>query len=703
MDPPNKRTSAFPRKPLQRQSTGLSDEDSSDNEDYDLAAATVSDGFRPADPSPTDSSSVFSTTNNPTSASAASSQARLLSQSPTHEQAPTSSLSKPSASASVRPSSAIKPPRPHDSLTLRNDGSNPLQSDPSLSLALASRTDAPRIRPQSPYRGPTGPSHPYQMYPQRTLSNGTASTDQAAARGPAHPYALYPQNTVTSGDETPNQIPIGFSTSGGDAYQRQIGPDGEDVGGLVGPLGHTEELPPYTRYPDQGVVQKATPTAAVLLEEGASNNLDEADTGAGGIGVATRNPEFSSTEEDLQPSQSRPSTRSHHDINTAAQNQAEKPPMSKWQRRAKKKLWGIVPYWAICLLIIGVVLVGIILGAVIGTVFSHHRPPNFGSDSYPSQPFPTPTSDVIPLPNVPPRLPDLPTGTYELPLLVPNQSTKTCFNDTRQSAAWSCSIPTSYYEMKLVNMSDEKATACYNLSLKPVSVVDSRFLWGAQPPNFDGKVLTLVNDTSEPRRGPAWWLKVTYDKIVVVAENALPSPSTTKRWDNNMGGSYDDYDVIRTSKPLGAQNGEKPWICTWPGTTLEVFIYPIQNSTAAANPTSGTATSSAAYPTNTVPNPYIAEDLFPYNASVKFLERRDASNTVRPFCRQVQVVDNGRGVANVTDSYGNPVQIQINENYDSDDDQQSSQSKRSLRRNWNQPWNSQKMEQLTPCGCLLWS
>ncbi|PON20772.1 hypothetical protein TGAM01_v210373 [Trichoderma gamsii] len=698
MDPPNKRGSAFRRKPIRSQSSGLSDEDGSDNENFDLAAATVSDGFRPTHPSPTDSSSVFSTTNNPTSASAASSQARLLSQSPTHEQAPTSSLSKPSASGSARPSSAVKPPRPHDSLTLRSDGANPLQTDPSLSSALASHTDAPRIRPQSPYRGPTGPSHPYQMYPQRTLSNGTASADQATRRGPAHPYALYPQNTVTSGDETPSQIPIGFSTSG-DGYQRQIGPDGEDVGGLVGPLGHTEELPPYTRYPDQAVVRKATPTAAVLPEDGASNNPDQTDTGAGGIGVATRNPEFSSTEEDLQPSQSRPSTRSHHDINTAAQNQAEKPQMSKWQRRAKKKLWGIVPYWAICLLIIGVVLVGVILGAVIGTVFTHHRSQNFGS-SYPP-PFPTPTSDVIPLPDVPPRLPHLPTGTYELPLLIPNQSPKGCLNDTRQSAAWNCNIPTSYYEMKLGNMSNEKATACYNLSLKPVSLVDSRFLWGAQPPNIDGETLTLVNDTSEPRRGPAWWLKVTYDKIVVVAQDAFPPPSTTKRWDN-MGRPFDDYDVIRTKKSLGAQNGDKPWICTWPGTTLEVFIYPIQNSSVGANPTSGTATSSAASSTNSVPNPYAAEGLFPYPRSVKLIEKRDASNTPRPFCRQVQVVDNGRGIANVTDNSGNPVQIQINENYDSDDDQQTSQNNRSLRKKWDQSWNSQKMEQLTPCGCL-WS
>lgn len=322
--------------------------------------------------------------------------------------------------------------------------------------------------------------------------------------------------------------------------------------------------------------------------------------------------------------------------------------------------------------------------------------------SYP-QPFPTPTSDVIPLPIVPPRLPHLPTGTYELPPLIANQSPKACFNDTRQSAAWSCSMPSSYYEMKLINKTNERPTSCYGLSLKAINLIDSRFLWGTQPPNIDNEILTLVNDTSEPRRGPAWWLKVTYDKIVVVAENAFTPPNPkTKRWDN-VGGPFGDYDVTRTNKPNGAQNGDKPWICTWPGTILEVFIYPIQNSSATANPTSHTAASSAASSMSSVPNPYASEGLYPYPRSVKFVERRQAGNTPRPFCRQVQVVDNGRGMANVTDSLGNPVQIQINENLDSDDEQETSRNSRSLRKMWNQPWNSQKLEQLTPCGCLWWS
>lgn len=255
-------------------------------------------------------------------------------------------------------------------------------------------------------------------------------------------------------------------------------------------------------------------------------------------------------------------------------------------------------------------------------------------------------------------------------------------------------------------MTNERATSCYNLSLKAVNINDSRFLWGTQPPNINGEILTLVNDTSEPRRGPAWWLKITYDKIVVVAEDAFTPPNPkARRWDN-MGGPFDDYDVMRTNKPIGAQNGDKPWICTWPGTILEVFIYPIQNSSTTANSASSTAassaTSSAASSTSSVPNPYAAEGLYPYPKSVKFIERRQADNTPRPFCRQVQVVDNGHGMTNVTDSFGNPIQIQIEENLDSDNEQQTSQSKRALRKKWNQTWNSEKLVQLTPCGCL-WS
>jgi hypothetical protein len=144
-------------------------------------------------------------------------------------------------------------------------------------------------------------------------------------------------------------------------------------------MGHTEELPPYTRYPEIAYVRKESSNDTDSISTPTSTPptaaLPAVAAGAGGLGRATRDPEFSSTEEDLAINRSRPSIRSQrsqasrHDINTAARGVSEKPSrQEKWQRRGKKNLWGVVPYWAICLVMVGMVVMGIIMGAVIGTV-----------------------------------------------------------------------------------------------------------------------------------------------------------------------------------------------------------------------------------------------------------------------------------------------------------------------------------------------
>ncbi|KAL7929040.1 hypothetical protein V8C35DRAFT_203879 [Trichoderma chlorosporum] len=688
MDPFNRKSAEITRKPVQGLSRRQS-EDSDDQDSYELASATVSDGFRPADLTPTDTSSSSSTPNNPEMASPDSSQARLLSLNPSNQPQSSSASSKPPPTAPARPSSTAKPPRPHDSLTLRNDGSNSGQTGPSLS----SSAGAPQLRPQSPYQGPTSASHPYQMYLQRTLSNATAATDQPAnnrsydgPRGPAHPYTLYPQNIATTGDETPRQIPVGFTTSA-DGYQRQLGPDGEEAGALVGPLGHTEELPPYSRYPDQTFTAK---TPAVTIPQdglGETSSPNGAMTGAGGMGVATRNPEFSSTEEDLQHPEPRPSNHSRHDINTAAQGSTEKARMNKWQRRGKKKLWGIVPYWAICLLFIGVMLMGIILGAVIGTVLSHHKPRPSGGIPINNFPTPTPASDVIPLPTVPPALPRLPVGNFELPPVFTSESPNTCIEDHTQLAAWSCNLPSSYYQMNVDVSATASETSCYSLTIKPINALDSQFLWGTQPPNFFDQEMLLVNDTLEPRRGPAWWLEVTYDKRVVIQEQDFSSK--TKRWANPLA----DHDAaVSKTASLGAKDGDKPWICTWPDTTLEIFIYPLQNTSTSPHPTS-TATST--------PNPTDGFHFYP--KTVKFLERRVAQSTPKPFCHQVQVFNDGRSATNVTDSYGNPITVEIDENLYGQGQPYRHKRGGSVRRSWSDAWVTRQVYDLTPCACLWWS
>lgn len=132
----------------------------------------------------------------------------------------------------------------------------------------------------------TGPSHPYGMYPQHTMdrsnSVATASTGRQdrpmSIQRPAHPYAMYSQSGLD--DETPIQtmqaipptlppiqtaMPVGFPGLN-NGYHRVLGPDGEEQD-IIGPDGHTEQLPPYSRYPDEG------PTKASMAAEASASRI----------------------------------------------------------------------------------------------------------------------------------------------------------------------------------------------------------------------------------------------------------------------------------------------------------------------------------------------------------------------------------------------------------------------------------------------
>lgn len=115
----------------------------------------------------------------------------------------------------------------------------------------------------SPRMAAGGPSHPYGMYPQGTMARTPSVATQSTVRpqrnssvrgGPAHPYAMYPQGVgddLEDEHESPqNLVPVGFPGLG-QSYQRRMGPEGEDQD-LIGDFGHTEQLPPYTRYPEDG-------------------------------------------------------------------------------------------------------------------------------------------------------------------------------------------------------------------------------------------------------------------------------------------------------------------------------------------------------------------------------------------------------------------------------------------------------------------
>ncbi|KAI0112476.1 hypothetical protein GGR51DRAFT_568572 [Nemania sp. FL0031] len=696
-----------------------------EDDDYDfLAAMGISDGFRPTDVAQQNEN--VSHVARPSVVSIESPVARAISP--------------------PRPSSVSKPPPTNDSFSFPSY--NVVERAPVRSSTLSN--DSSLMPAEIPYEGPSGPSHPYQMYPQdvrlaRTASLATTSTAPISERSyngprrPAHPYGIYSQNVGTSDDSTSDRsaqagINVGFPGTGGGDYQRRLGPDGEEAADLIGPDGHTEQLPPYTRYPTEAYAQKALgvtvaqPTAAVLPMQ---QSLEI--PGAGGIGLATRNPEFASTEDlnRLNSPQSRRSIRSftseasHHSINTAALAVTNEKGTSNWKIAARRKVWGVVPCWALVLGVIVLVLLGVVIGTVIGTVIAPQLRKGPGHKKSSSEATTT-TPGFVPLATVPPGLPPLISGPYSLPLFGPRYS-RTCFKDSAQSNAWNCDAIMSQLTMSVHERPNSPDIAAYGLDLfynRSYTMDSFVYTYGVQPISLHDQQLSLVNDSFERARGPAWAFALPYNKTMILPEEYLMVTNTTSNQVQRRMMFGPDF----KRKGL-AENGDKPWICTWPGTLLEFFIYTTQNSSfkypmpssnsmsvssgptptassSGSQPTNGyrrgaigqpydhdthrdqedasyyhttttppppsssstssesseTPQSSSAGPNYFGPGPMLPPSLPSYPRVIKVEERRNTDiDAPAPTCRQVQIIGQGIEAIPVLNEENQPIEVQISE------------------------------------------
>ncbi|QSZ30155.1 hypothetical protein DSL72_004675 [Monilinia vaccinii-corymbosi] len=697
-----------------RSSIQMQDED---EDDYALAAMGISNGggYRPSD----------------------SNQNAYTPPPPQQPQSQLPPLERRRASTPPpRPSSTTKP-KGIDSFALRNEGGmgqmsrgpafafpvgngngNGLTRTSTASSISSASSDSTIMRPESPYQGPTGPSHPYNMYSQesrlaRTASIATTSTmpvppqelSYTGPSGPTHPYGMYPQSTVSSySDHLPAAPPISVGFPGlNNDYQRRLGPEGEEAADLIGPDGHTEQLPPYTKYPDEAFARKARPTSIPVPVSIPTIQMPAPIvpiSGAGGMGLATRNPEFSS-QEDLRSPHSRQSARSimsdrnSHHVDTAATEYNEKPQLKKWQVAAKKKLCSIVPVWVIVLIVLVFVIFSIVLGAVFTILRpKHNRDPNKphhdgGGKSSQTTVYATMTTtfDATPLSTLPVRLPSLPTGTYNMPLGVPSTAQSSCIVNAAEISAWSCSIAMTPLEMTITDVpgADELRNKEIMMNFGNASL--DFYPYGAQPPilNF-AQVMSLVNDTEFPSRGPAWFFQIPYNKVVVLPQKAL---STNTNLNSNS----------RRAQPAAgfmgrkgvAQVGDQPWFCYWNGTLLEAFIYVNDTSSAGssmvtssylpATPNGGyggyrTSTYSSDVPSSThgvesqgspssgATQPNGPQFLPPYPKVYKIAERRipQGVQTVPAYCVAHQILSDGNA-APLMNSTGQPITIYLNETH----------------------------------------
>lgn len=338
-----------------------------------------------------------------------------------------------------------------------------------------------------------------------------------------------------------------------------------------------------------------------------------------------------------------------------------------------------------------------------------------------------------------------------MPLMM-NRISSTCFNDTQLSQAWSCNLLVfAGLSMVIEDNLETPEAGDYTISLTcndTQTLGNFVYTYGEQPPLIlDPAPMELVNDTLEPARGPAWFKMLPYNKTVILHESQLQAPDDGDDSSAQVRRNFNSFDGPGPGdiKRKGtARTGDRPWICTWPETLLEVFIYPMQNSswarplppppTSFPSMTSGTFTGGAPTPTGEHPfggdgggggnNPFgshISDFDFPtptsgspgpgetghfdgfppppYPRVVKVEERR-INDSPMATCRQVEVVGDGQPARPVKDAKGNDVVINIIENTPV---AQSQEVKMVLERRgqyYNPLLRRDSSADLTSCGCI---
>lgn len=277
----------------------------------------------------------------------------------------------------------------------------------------------------------------------------------------------------------------------------------------------------------------------------------------------------------------------------------------------------------------------------------------------------------------------------------------------------------------------------------------TNYQWGAQPPSFQGSSsITLMRDKDDLSKGPAYFFQQSFDKIVVLREHEFHANVSKRSFTgagefNDYGeleerddvGEYKDYSVLEERDdpelrdPSRYTNPtDKPWFCFWNGTILEAFIFVTLNTTtdiddpSAADPGS-TSTSIDTIPTPpypsppSIPTPNLPVTIPPESASptttpavwnhqrrdilqthypkvVKFEERYDTQNDIKPYCQKMQIMNDGTP-SPLTDSSGNLIRHDLDTTEPDDPD-----SHHKRRRSWFEVLSTLvKRDTSTDSGC----
>ncbi|BDD56896.1 hypothetical protein MPDQ_006361 [Monascus purpureus] len=500
------------------------------------------------------------------------------------------------------------------------------------SIAQRSQSSSSRFsippRALSPYRGATGPSHPYAMYPQVGVGRSPSVTTTSSVRPPdrplgdsttpQHPYAMYPQNVVVEEGMDGPVIPVGFPGHN-QPYRRPPGRADDDIADIVGPDGHTEQLPPYSRYPD-GVVPAVEP-----VPEPHNNNPDTTTDedhlynfdGPPASGTSSR----TLVSERSPARNSQPPTASAAAAGQTVLNE-------KAEGRGPRRVCCGLPIWTFVLIAVVMVICAVI-GGVIGGLLGAKRATDEGNKNHTTQTIVTVTTtpgfDATPLATQPTNVPPLPTGQFIIPPSLQNSS-KLCLVNQASLVTWSC-----LQESLLI---DVEGSGTQNTVTFQNQSVPGFFKYGAQMPYFhsDTKKLNMVLDKNDYGFGPALSFYDVMDKLVILPEDKLSADAVSKQ----IVSSSDILQHTSQSNQV-AQVGDQPWFCWWNSTIMEFFLYVNQTTTESFESDSSSMSGKDGDSST--------DSVAHYPRRIKIEEKRNLPGAKEPYCQQMRVMDGGYIVA----------------------------------------------------------
>ena len=334
------------------------------SDEYAADMPPVSDGFRPSSlASPSNSSTASPTSPQPHSPFPRPIERRSVALQP-------SSRRNDEAAKKQRSQSVAAGLAPRNSFSLRHDAQH--SDTPRRTASVASTANSePFVRPlshASSFSGSAGPSHPYAAYSQNTALNRSSTTNsnrrsEPSFAGPSRPYGMYPQGTIADTEAIPDPADItnvGFPSLR-QLYTRRLGPDGEEADDIIGPDGHTEQLPPYSRYPtgQEAEAIPRKPIPAIPTSPG-SSSTSSAEPPQTGISEA-------STNDRLLPIGSQSQGMALTTSSMTLTPEEGSTSGEKWTEKSKKRICGgKFPRWAVYSLIAFAIVVAAVVGGVVG-------------------------------------------------------------------------------------------------------------------------------------------------------------------------------------------------------------------------------------------------------------------------------------------------------------------------------------------------